>query len=78
MYEIYKKYSMVKAKHIKEIDKQLKNFKSKVRENLLDGQEHCLKNILYLACHNTSYKVKIEDINSIYTNEFKIKCNCED
>lgn len=70
---IYTKTSMViNAQHIIEINKQLIELDSKVDDRFLDGKEHALLNILHLAMGDGTYKIPLEDINKIATNQFQI------
>jgi hypothetical protein len=74
---IYSKNLMVEHKHIVEIDKQLKQFGSKVGDSFLDGDSHCLANVLNLAYGSGTYGITLDKINSIQTNEFKIDYICK-
>ena len=73
---IYSNNLMVEHKHILEIDKQLKQYGSKVKESFLNG-DHCLANVLNLACGSGTYGITLDKINSIQTNEFKIDYTCK-
>ena len=73
---IYSNNLMVEHKHILEIDKQLKQYGSKVKESFLNG-DHCLANVLNLACSAGTYGITLDKINSIQTNEFKIDYTCK-
>lgn len=75
--KIYDRDEMIRAEHIKEIDKQLKKLGSKVDEKLLDGEAHILSNVLNLACSGGSYGLSLNKINSIGNNEFQLYYNCE-
>ncbi len=72
----YQHTNMVKADHIKVINKSLKKMGSKVQEDCLDGENHSLANILHLACGGGTYRISIENINSISNDEFNINCSC--
>ncbi|WP_286719084.1 hypothetical protein [Thalassolituus sp. UBA2009] len=75
---IYTEISMVKPEHIREIDTQLKALDSKVQESCLDGQEHSLANVLYLACGGGSFGVSsLEQLNGIGNDHFSIFCTCQ-
>ncbi len=63
---------MVKSDDITEINKQLQKLGSKVPNNCLDGQEHALANILYLACGGGTFGISLSDINNIQNNNFSI------
>lgn len=69
---VYINSSMVKAEHIIEIDKQLQQFDSKVKEKYLDGDTHALLNVLSLACGEGKYGIALDKINSIKHPEFEI------
>ena len=71
---IYTKTSIaINTQHIIEINKQLIELGSKVDDRFLDGKEHALLNILHLAMGGGgTYKVPLEDINKIVTNQFQI------
>lgn len=71
----YKDSDMVKANHIIEIDKQLKNFGSKVKRDYLNGEDHSLAIVLYLACGGGNFNISLDDINTIEHSEFKIECS---
>ena len=75
---VYDRNIMVEAKHILEIDKQLKKLGSKVDDKLVnDKQSHALSNVLNLACSGGSFGISLDKINSIQNDEFKINCSCE-
>lgn len=65
---------MVPSHHIKEIDQQLRKVNSKIQKNfIIDNQPHLLKNILFLALGQGTFRVKKEHINNIdFNNEFTI------
>lgn len=63
---------MVSPKHIKIIDEQLQKFGSKVSDTCLDGEEHALANVLWLACGESTYGISLEKINSIRNANFQL------
>lgn len=48
---------------------------SKVPENIDLEKEHCLANLLYLAVGDGSYKLTLNQIAQIKTDEFSIEWN---
>lgn len=68
----YKKESMVEARDIIVIHKQLRKYGSKVKDQFLDGKAHALVNILYTACNEGACRVSRRVINSIKGRGFKI------
>jgi hypothetical protein len=70
--EVYTNTSMVKQRHIDEIESQLKNLKSALPKNFDKAKDRALSNILFLATGNGKYRISIESVNKISSDEFKI------
>lgn len=72
--ELYTNTSMVKQKHIHEIERQLIKLGSALPQGFDKTKDRALGNILSLATGDGTYKVSLELINKISSDEFEIKC----
>lgn len=66
---------MVKKEYVKIIDQELKKMGSKVPKNIDLEKEHCLASLLYLAAGDGSYRLTLDQIAKIKTDEFSIEWN---
>ena len=71
--EIYTKTSMVKQRHIDEIENQLKKVRSALPKDFDKTKDRALANILTLATGSGKYGISLEVINKISSKEFKIE-----
>lgn len=70
--EVYTNTSMVKQRHIDEIESQLKKLKSALPKDFDKTKDRALSNILSLATGNGKYSISLESVNKISSDEFKI------
>jgi len=70
--DTYTKQSMVKQKHINQIERQLIKLGSALPQGFDKTKDRALGNILKLATGDGTYKLSPELINKISSEEFEI------
>ncbi|MFT4851227.1 MAG: hypothetical protein ACI83B_003792 [Sediminicola sp.] len=75
--DTYTNESMVKQKHINEIERQLIKLGSALPQNFDKTKDRALSNILRLATGDGTNKVSLELINKISSEKFEFKIKWE-